>query len=186
MYNRGIIVSEDERDVLIKWATDLIYPKMKMLADNRFHYIMLESDKDIIDLVWKIKDRLVNKENMSGYKKEPTLRDFLIFLPKGANVAAHRDLNQHDLIHTRFNVFISSPKNGCVTYYDNNVVDTTDCTYALCRSGIDEHSISTNEDTIPRITLSFGYVLPPEKIDSLTSDKTIGTYRFYPLSPLTL
>jgi hypothetical protein len=183
MYNRGTIITEDEKNLISNWATNIMYPKMKLMSNRIFHYIMLENDKNILELIWTIKNRIIEKEGLYGYKQEETLRDFLIYLPKGSHVSKHVDPNKNNLIHTRFNVFVTSPLKGCVTYYDNNIVDTTNLTYALCRSGIDEHYITTNEDdNITRITLSFGFLLPTEKLDELTSDKNIGTYKFYPLT----
>jgi len=165
MYSRGTIISEDEKKLLINWATEVIYPKMKSIAHNRFHYIMLDSDTNILPLVWTIKQRIIEKEGLKGYRVEESLRDFLIYLPKDAHVEKHVDPNKNNLIHTRLNVFVTSPVNGCNTYYGGKLVNTSDCSYALCRSGIDEHYITRNNDDIPRITLSFGFLLPTEKVD---------------------
>lgn len=185
MYNRGEIMTEEERLTLYNWITNDLWPKLKKDICNRLHYeLNSREDPTIIPLVWQIKDRIIEREGLIGYKQEPTLKDFIAVIPKTGWIQKHIDRNIRELIHSRFNVFISSPGMGFNTYYDGNVVDTKERCYAFCRSGIDEHYTDVNNDDIPRISFSFGYILPFQKVDELTSDKTIGTYKFYPLNPI--
>jgi len=175
-------MSEDERQDICKWVTNNLWSKLYKVGCNRLHYILIPDDSNILPLIWEIKDRIVKKEKMEGFKQEPTLKDFLAVIPKTGWIQKHTDRNIRELVHIRFNVFISSPKMGFKTYYDGNEVDTNESCYAVCRSGIDEHYTEINEDDVPRISLSFGYLVPFEKVDELTSDKSIGTYKFYPLA----
>ena len=182
MYNRGEIMSEIERQTIYNWVINTLWSKLETITFNRLHYFLNRNDSSILPLIWEIKERIVNKESMGGFQQEPTLKDFLAVIPKTAYIQKHTDRNIKELVHIRFNVFISSPKMGFKTYYGGNEVDTQECCYVLSRSGIDEHYTEINEDDIPRISLSFGYLVPFEKVDELTADKSIGTYTFYPLA----
>ena len=183
MYNRGEIMSKEERDILYNWITVDLWKHIKVdLYDRLIYNLPSRNDPLVIPLLWEIKDRIEKREGMYGYKQEPVLRDFIAIIPNGGYIQKHVDRNMNELIHTRFNVFISSPGDYCVTYYDGVKVDTKECCYVLCRSGIDEHYTDVNTNYIPRISFSFGYILPTEKLDELTSNKEVGTYRYYPLS----
>lgn len=184
MYNRGQIMSEEERIKIYNWVTKDIWIALEPDINNRLILRLNQDNPRVLPLVWEIKDRIVKKESMESFKQEPTLRDFLAVIPKTGFIQKHTDRNIRELAHIRFNVFISSPKMGFNTYYDGNIVDTQEGCYALCRSGIDQHYTDVNEDDIPRISFSFGYIVPFEKVDQLTLDKSIGTYKFHPLSTI--
>lgn len=181
MYNRGRIMTDEERDILHKWAVE--HKGVFKIGNGRFHYIIRNTnDSSVHPLVWEIKNRIVEKEGLEYYDKEPVLMDFLAIIPKGGFIQKHRDGNKGELLHTRFNVFINAPKEGSMnTYYGGELVDAQACCYVLSRSGIDEHwtEISTSDE--PRIALSFGYILPPAKVDELASDRSIGTYMMHPI-----
>lgn len=187
MYNRGLIMSREEQEILHKWTLELLSTnKIGTIAHGRYHKTLLKDDADVIPLVFEIDARIRKKENLSLSQKETYLGDFVTIIPKNGFIHKHIDPNkiQHNLFHVRFNVFITVPSDGSMNvYYDGNEVDSVELCYVLCRSGIDHHWSDPNTSDVPRISLSFGYLLPVEKIDELTSDPSIGTYdQYYPLT----
>jgi hypothetical protein len=46
---------------------------MKKLTNKRYNYTLFTSDKDILPLVWEIKSRIVEREELNGYIQEPIL-----------------------------------------------------------------------------------------------------------------
>ena len=189
MYNRGRIITEEERISLHKWANSMIEnynikSKRENCSGSHYHFFLNKEDTTIPELVWEIKGRLEERENLGNFQeKHYTLKDLLLIVEPGGILPKHTDVNNKGLIRARFNIFISVPKKGCETFYDNVRVSSEECCYVLCRCGIDEHHCSVNTDNIPRISLSFGYLFPTRKLDELTSDTSIGKYRFYPLTP---
>ena len=194
MYNRGPIMSKEERDTLHKWANELLLNNhMDKIPNGRFQRKITNNSAEAenatephidIPLFFEIHKRIEEREHLTSNIREGYLKDFVTIIPKDAFIHKHTDPNdlRNNLFHVRFNVFISVPENGMNTYYDGHLVETTECCYALCRSGIDEHWSDVNKSDIPRISLSFGYLLPAEKIDELTNDATIGHYTsMYPL-----
>lgn len=181
MYNRGLIMSNDERDEIYNWASRLISNNMMTIKDNVMLRVLDERETVICPLVFKVRDRIEKKENMVSFKRETSVNDNLIVVPKNGFLHKHTDPNdlENDLFHIRFNVFISTgydKSNEFNTYYNGQIVDTVECCYVLCRSGVDPHWTDINKTEYPRISLSFGYLLTAEHVDKLTKDKTVGTY----------
>ena len=188
MYNRGPIMSKKERDTLNEWANELLSNNnMSSLEFGKFARTL---DRSSVDsklnnpLCFEIQKRIEEKERLTANSREDYLKDFVTVVPKNAFIQKHTDPNdlRNNLFHVRFNVFISVPENDMNTYYDGHIVETLECCYVLCRSGIDEHWSDINVNDTPRTSLSFGYLLSMEKIDQLTSNSTVGIYtNMYPL-----
>jgi hypothetical protein len=186
MYNRGVIMNNDERMQLHDWAIGLMSKSlMSELSNKRLEYKIdaNKNDPNVLPLVFEIRKRIECAEELSSFEKETYVNDFVTIVPTGGYIHRHRDPNFRELIHVRFNVFITLPKLGGTTYYDGHIIDSVECSYVLCRSGVDMHWSEPNEDVIPRISLSFGYLLTCEKVDELCKDTNIGIYtNYYPLT----
>jgi hypothetical protein len=186
MYNRGQIMSCRERDKIYSWASELFKTnKMTSLSNGRYEKKLIPTDEQILPLVFEIKKRIDEREKLGTFKSETFINDFVAVIPKNGYIYKHTDPNdfQNNLFHIRFNVFISIPPNDVgTTYYNDIIINSIEGCYVLCRSGIDEHWSDVNTSDVPRISLSFGYLLPAGKIDELTSDAAVGTYTsYYPL-----
>jgi hypothetical protein len=190
MYNRGKIMSDEERYTIEAWAQNLIknHGDKKRREHNKngigmYHFVLFKDDPIVLPLVWDIRNRIIQKEGLEKFTEScDSMRDVLMVIEKGYVLPRHIDYNKGIYIRSRFNVFITVPKKGGETYYDENLIDAKEGCYVLCRSGIDPHYSTPNEDEISRISLSFGFLLTTQKLDELTSDKSIGTYKYYPLS----
>ena len=187
MYNRGPIMTPEECFDLNEWATELYRNGgLDDIGKGRFDLKLHTDNKNIIPIVFEIKKRIEEKEKLTSSKNETFIKDFLAVVPKNGYIHKHTDPNDFEsmLFHVRFNVFISvPPSNAGATYYNGVIINSLPCCYVLCRSGIDEHWSDVNTSGIPRISLSFGYLLPAEKVDELTSDPVVGTYTmYYPLA----
>jgi hypothetical protein len=187
MYNRGQIMNTEECRELNVWATKLYTNgHLDAMCNGRFELKLYCDDANVIPLVFEIKKRINQREGLSSFKCETVIKDFLAVIPTNGYIHKHTDPNdfQNNLFHVRFNVFINMPPNDVgATYYNGVTINSVKCCYVLCRSGIDEHWSDVNTSDVPRISLSFGYLLPAEKIDELTKDPSIGTYaKYYPLA----
>ena len=204
MYNRGRIMSEEERLEIINWCNDN-YDTFEYIPNNnnnintvntvkRKNKWIHESMKELPSSIYNIFHRIEQRENIfidrSKFLNYPDIdsesrSDFICIIPYNSYLHKHVDNNsiKTNTYHVRFNVFISNPKDKCNTYYNGNIVDTTEGTYVLCRSGIDYHWTDVNNNQKPRISLSFVYFLTGEQIDYLCRDPSIGIYnKLYPLS----
>jgi len=184
MYDRGPIMSEEERIEIKKWCLS-ICPNSEPLSNYRTQYLIHAENKNIPHIIFDIKRRIIKKEHMEGFEEEKELNDFVGFVLPGGRIHKHTDKNDKEkkLYHARFNVFIELPKKGCTTYYDGVPITAKPCNYVLSRSGVDPHWSDKNEDIVPRISLSFGYLLPYWKLNDLCRDPLVGRYANYPLYP---
>ena len=87
----------------------------------------------------------------------------------GGELHLHTDPNPKDtnLYHTRFNVYVQIPKKGGLPIYNNQVCNLKERTYICCRSGIDKHCCQKVEGDKERIVISFGFLLPFERIKNI-------------------
>ncbi len=77
--------------------------------------------------------------------------------------------NDYDknLIHTRFNVYVQIPIKGGYPIYNNKLLKLKERTYICCRSGIDEHYCEKVEGDRERVVLSYGFLLPYDRIKNI-------------------
>ena len=166
MYDRGEIMTSDEQNTIIAF----IYNKNFLCSHidgGRVEFRFKLNTTDIPIELWKIKQRILDREKLRGYNSSTYLDDIIAIILPGGSIPPHIDKNSYDgNIHVRFNVFIQIPED-CTTYYDYIPVESKERHYVLCRSGIDRHWTNTNKDIIPRISLSYGFMLPVEKIAKL-------------------
>ena len=167
MYDRGEIMSEEERLTILEWLETLKKKNnLRKLSNRRWDYTLYMDDKTVPIAVWKIKKRLIEREGLHTYRQDPSFEDILTLLPNGSILHPHTDPNSFDgSIHCRFNVFVNVP-NIFDTYYGEYRVEAKNRHYVMCRSGIDMHWSSENK-TDDRVALSFGYILPMKKINEL-------------------
>jgi len=166
MYDRGEIMTRKEQLNILKF----IYNKdflCSYIPVGRADFKFDLTTKNIPIELFKIKQRILNKEQLKGYDSHTPLRDLITFIMPGSRIPMHTDDNNiSGQIHVRFNVFIQVP-DICNTFYDGNPVDTKERHYVMCRSGIDTHWTTINKSMVPRISLSYGFMLPIEKVFQL-------------------
>lgn len=177
MYDRGAIMSEEERLEIYNWCISIIR-KIPTIFNNRKNYYFNYGDENntnndivLLDKIYEIQKRIEDKENLHGFEKPKSLPDFIAMVLYDGFIHGHTDKNdtERELIHVRFNVFINVPKFN--TYYAGNIIDAVPGSYVLCRSGIDWHYSDVNTELSPRTALSFGYLLPKWKMDELCKEK---------------
>ena len=159
MYDRGVIMTEEERYTIIDWVSKN-YFSMRVLPFTRLEYDINIEDNTLPISIFRIKNRILHKEKLHTYITEPISRDIILVQPQNGITPPHRDSSLGDYIHIRYNVFVLIPEGTSKTVYGGKEIDTVEGHYAMCRSGLDYHSIGQNGSEIPRISLSFGFLVP--------------------------
>ena len=163
MYDRGEIMSEKERLEILKfiYSDTFIF---NILSYNRADSKISLDDKKLPIAIWKIKQRLLDREDLREFRSDPNFEDIITIIFPGGGIHPHTDPNGIDFtFHTRFNVFLQIP-DKFNTFYGEEMIDAKERHYVMCRSGIDVHQSVINNTAIPRIALSFGFMLPISKI----------------------
>ena len=164
--HRGICMTEAERLEIINWLCENFH-RMRVLPHTKRDYMCKADDETVPAAFWAVKKRLVEREGLEGFEQEPEFKDFIGCILPGGKIQKHRDPNGDERIHTRFNCFLQIPSASFRTYYDGKVVDARERGYVICRSGLEPHWTDINMDESPRLSLSFGFLIPPEELDRI-------------------
>ena len=165
-YNSGeYIISVEEQKEIVDWVLKNHY-KLEQNGFNRKKKCM-DKIKDIPNIVWDIKKRIIDIEKLYDAVPEPELRDSIGYMIEGGQLHLHKDRNAGDLIHTRFNVYVQIPYEGGLPIYDDKVINVKERTYVCCRSGIDVHYCQKVVGEKGRIILSYGFLLPFDRIKDI-------------------
>jgi hypothetical protein len=167
MFNRGEIMTEEERLILVHWVENDFKSELVPMIFGKYTNVMTRDNTKIIPLVWEIKKRIILKEGLKYCEQKQFLGDFLAYMPKDSYIQPHRDNieDEKGMNHSRFNVFIQLAP--VKTFYGGVEIDAVERCYVLCRSSRDYHYTEINTTDIPRISLSFGFLLTNEKLDAL-------------------
>ena len=141
---------------------------------------------DIPKCVWDIKNDIIQKENLYNYEQEPTLKDSVGYMINGGDLHLHTDpnpcdkyynydinnftnkiINENDLVHVRFNVYVQIPHSGGLPIYRNILCSLKERTYICCLSGIDAHYTNKVVGDRERIVISFGFLIPKNHIPNI-------------------
>ena len=161
------IMSIEEQFEIVEWTKK----HYKYFIKNNGNKYLQKIDyfDNLPKCVLEIKKRIFDKENLYEYEQEPIFRDSIAIMFKDESLHLHSDPNpkNSDLIHTRFNVYVQLPEKGGYPIYGGTHCKLNERTYICCRSGIDLHCSAKVEGNRERIVLSFGVLVPPERIENI-------------------
>lgn len=165
--NDDFILNIEEQKIIVDW-TKSNYLRLNDNGGLKNKYMKsMDEIPDIPDVVWKIKERIIEKEFLDDAKQEPRFKDSIGYMIEGGQLHEHTDQNIEDLIHTRFNVYVQIPKEGGLPIYNNKLCSLKERTYICCRAGIDKHYSQMVIGERERIVLSYGFLLPYERIKNI-------------------
>ena len=163
--NDDFIISIEEQNEIVQWIKKN-YTKLNNNGFNRFMKSMDEID-NLPPIVWDIKKRIVEKEQLENAIPDPLFRDSIGCMLDGAQLHEHVDPNKEGLIHTRFNLYVQLPIEGGYPIYSNKTLKLKERTYICCRAGVDLHSCELVKGDRERIIISYGFLLPPSRVKNI-------------------
>ena len=165
------ILSLEEQEIIVNWI-DTNYKLLDNNGYNRYNIKLsiLKNKVEIPECIYKIKQRIVDIENLYDYQQEPLFEDSIGYMTDGGKLHKHTDPNVNNLVHTRFNVYVQLPNEGGYPIYGNNIYKLKERTYICCRAGIDYHECIQVKGERARIVLSFGFLLPLDRVSKINYD----------------
>jgi hypothetical protein len=152
-------ISVEEQKELINW----VYSNFHRLQANgkyRFWYSFRDSD-DSPNILNIIKKRLIDVEKIDPYIQDPFFGDFLGVVTQDGAIHKHKDPNQPNCTHTRYNLLLKIPKEGGNPVYEDEIIPYKERFIWRCEAGIHYHaSLPVLSDDNPRINISFGFSIP--------------------------
>jgi hypothetical protein len=164
------IVTIEEQEILNNWVTEN-QKKFTLNPLNYGYYTHINTINEnfknsthIEDLIYAIKNRIIEKEKLHGYEMPKTLHDFVYYMDSGTKLHFHRDPNDEGTYHIRFNVILKIPDEGGIPIYGGKKKEMNERCYIICRSGMDFHTSSVIKGDTPKILISFGFSIPTDKV----------------------
>jgi hypothetical protein len=152
-------IEEETKQVLLNWV-DENYSSFTVNPINFGRkFKKISTDDSIYELVTTIKNKIVEIDNITDWKKETTYDDFIGVNTEGAIIHSHIDKNDGDYIHTRWNLILSYPENGGHSIYNGNVNVLEENLIWKCVAGKYLHGSTKVVGKKPRITLSIGFLI---------------------------
>ena len=114
--------------------------------------------------VWRdIKQRVIQQYQIIDWILEPIYRDLCGFTTDGGFVHTHRDKTQPGRDHIRVNLVISKPDSGGDPILDGITIPLPEIGGSWrCDAGGTNHGCTPVHGSVPRIILSFGFLVPIE------------------------
>ena len=166
--NDAFIISKEEQKIIVRWVRKNRHKFT--LTEYHSSFGQLKNFDDIPKCVYDIKKRIIKKEKLHNAITEPYYTDAIGYIWQSGQLYKHIDPNKSGLIHTRYNVFVQMPTEGGFPIYNNKVLHVKERTYTCCRSGLDYHSCEKVVSSKERIILSYGFLLPIERVQNIIYD----------------
>ena len=165
------ILSLEEQQIIVNWINEN-YKLLECNGHNRYKIklSLLKEKIEIPNCIYEIKKRIIEAELLHDFDGEPLFEDSIGYMLNGAKLHKHTDPNHNNLVHTRFNVYVQLPYEGGYPIYNNNLYKLKERTYICCRAGIDYHECQEVKGDKPRIMLSFGFLLPLDRVSKIIYD----------------
>lgn len=154
------IITKKEQNFLLSWTYQNESKfESNPVGPNRKFY-SFNNDLNIPSLLFEIKDRIIQKENIKIWTNEPMYGDYIGWISENGFIHEHKDLNVGSLSHIRYNLFLSVPKKGGEPIYNSKKINYYERMYFKCNSGNEMHSCEKVIGKKPRIVISYGFLIP--------------------------
>ena len=153
-------ISNEEKNYLVNWVKNNIHEfKSNKSGKGRYFRPLKEIKNAPLDLVKKLKEKIIKLENIVDWIEEPLMSDYIGINVEGAFIHPHTDSNQDNYIHTRYNIILSWPEKGGESIYGGNINILKENLIWKCIAGKVIHASNPVIGDKPRITLSLGFLI---------------------------
>jgi len=161
-YGYKNFITNEEKQKLLEWI-DNNEDKFISYHPNRKSF-KFENETSVDYLITEIKNRIINLEYISNWKKEPRYLDYIAINSKNGSIPLHFDANDGNFIHTRYNVILSYPEKGGESIYGDNINILEENMVWKCVAGKIKHGSTLVESDKRRITFSLGFLIENSNI----------------------
>jgi hypothetical protein len=152
-------IDDEVKQTLLNWVDSNFKSfTINPISPNR-RYKKISKNEPIHELVLSLKNKIIELENITDWRKEPIFEDFIGVNGEGAQIHVHSDENEGDYIHTRWNLILSYPEDGGHSIYDNKINILQENLIWKCVAGKYRHGSTQVIGKKPRITLSIGFLI---------------------------
>ena len=151
-------ISNEDKKLLLNWLEDNMH-EFRSKRTGRYYRPIKEIKNSPLELVQKLKDKIIKLENITDWREEPLFSDYIGINTEGGNIHLHTDPNVNNYIHTRYNIILSWPVKGGESIYGKYVNVLKENLVWKCVAGKVKHASKPVVGKKPRITLSLGFLI---------------------------
>ena len=166
-YGYKNFINDDEKLELQDWIlseqTAMSFSQPVNLETDQFksglkrHFRILYPDDKKPDIFHKIRNRLLELENIKNPIPAPVNYDWIGIVGEDSYVEPHIDDSYREYYTVRYNLLISFPDNGGKPIYGGELLPVEEKMLWRCDAGIVEHSSEVVKGDKLRINLSYGF-----------------------------
>ena len=165
-YGYENFITTQEQFFLLKWIEKNINlfkinstKSEGVLYGSRKMYIVENQNDECFDLIKKIKNKVIEIENITDWIEEPYFKDLIGINGTGGSIQQHTDPNIDGYTHTRYNLILKYPIEGGHSIYNNKINILKENMVWKCVAGKVMHGSIPVKGKIPRIILSLGFLI---------------------------
>lgn len=184
------VITRAEQEELLNWICSNWFTTFNSYGHNFKRTLFFTSETEnlhpLLPIVFK---RIVEREGLPfkdiQNKEDIHFCHILTCILPGGQLDYHTDDTWKGLYQCRFNLCLLQPQKGGETFYDGHPIPVKERWYHVCRSSLDPHWVEVNEDSKPRIVISFCYLMTkgdlntkyPPNLETKTSNICIQNAR---------
>jgi hypothetical protein len=167
----GEIITKAEQEELLNWIctnwNTTLSPNGHPLKRTLFFTLETPEYPPLLKSVFF---RILEREGLPfrdlENKNDIHFRHILACILPGGRLDFHTDDIWRGKYQCRFNLTLLQPQKGAKTWYDGHLIEIQERHYHVCRSSLDPHWVDENHDTIPRIVISFCYMMTKTELNT--------------------
>jgi len=155
-------ITAEESDLLSGWVMNRLH-LFKLVQEGQYLGVIADLPR-VPRIVKEIEHRLVSLEGLGHYRAEPEYGHIFVVNLPGSALHLHRDPDQPDGLHVRYNCMVKKPTQGGLSIYGDSVNDPPELSLWRCLPNRYLHGSTAVEGGQPRIILSMGYIIPHHEV----------------------
>jgi hypothetical protein len=168
-YGYEDFITDEEQNELLEWTKNNSHlfrinetksDSINAPYGSRRIGVLNEIKDSPLDLVKKIKDRVIGIEQIKDWMEEPYFQDAIGINEEGGSIHIHTDQNPVGYVHTRYNIILSYPFEGGHSIYGDKINVLKEKLVWKCIAGKIPHGSTVVVGNKPRITLTLGFLIP--------------------------
>lgn len=157
-----MIISTDEQNKIIKWVVD----NHKSFLNVSFNSLKrkFDYDSELPGIFMKVRERIINLEGLEEINKEERninlyYKNVISYMYNGSKLKTHKDQKYKGYVFTKYIVYIQLPNIGGLPIYNDVIYHVKEKSYLKYEASEVFHSCQNVIGDIPRIVLTFGFLI---------------------------
>jgi hypothetical protein len=154
-----MIITKNEQKFLLDWIFKNEHRFLPNEMGKHRKYFILNEAENFPNLFLEIKQRILNKENITEWIPDPFFGDRIMYNETNGYIHEHIDPTLESKNHLRFNLFLSKPFHGGDPIYNGELIPFEERCYLKYLVNEYYHASLPVIGKKPRISISYGILI---------------------------